>query len=192
MDEEGLSPREATRKAMTQIGGAMIGVTAVLTAVFVPMAFFPGGVGGIYRQFSVAMIASMLVSSFMAMSLTPALCANLLKPTGTRRISARPGAACPASFARCASRFAAGFDRASHGYRWLYHAHRRNVSARCSASMPSVRCVRVSLLEDARRISADRRPGANRFIPLPAGSTQQRTHAVSQVEQILTRRRFAT
>ncbi|MCM3109075.1 efflux RND transporter permease subunit, partial [Bacillus velezensis] len=78
--EEGVSPRDATRRAMKRIGGAIVGVTAVLTAVFVPMAFFPGAVGGIYRQFAVAMIASMLVSSFMALSLTPALCANLLKP----------------------------------------------------------------------------------------------------------------
>lgn len=55
MRDEGLSPRDATRKAMSQIGGAIVGVTAVLTAVFVPMAFFTGGVGGIYRQFSIAM-----------------------------------------------------------------------------------------------------------------------------------------
>ena len=60
MREEGLAPREATRRAMSQIGGAIVGMTAVLTAVFVPMAFFPGSVGGIYRQFAVAMIASML------------------------------------------------------------------------------------------------------------------------------------
>ncbi|MEK6292427.1 MAG: efflux RND transporter permease subunit, partial [Paraburkholderia tropica] len=79
MHEEGLPPREATRRAMSRIGGAIVGVTAVLTAVFVPMAFFTGNVGGIYRQFAVSMIASMLVSSFMALSLTPALCASMLR-----------------------------------------------------------------------------------------------------------------
>jgi HAE1 family hydrophobic/amphiphilic exporter-1 len=118
MEEEGLPPREATRRAISQIGGAIVGVTAVLTVVFVPMAFFPGGVGGIYRQFAVAMIASMLVSSFMALSLTPALCANLLKShaQSVRQRDARGGIAGFA--ARAASRFTSGFDRAARGYRY--------------------------------------------------------------------------
>jgi multidrug efflux pump len=80
MAEEGLGPREATIKAMGQITGAIIGITVVLVSVFVPMAFFSGSVGNIYRQFSLAMVASMLLSAFMALSLTPALCATLLKP----------------------------------------------------------------------------------------------------------------
>ncbi|MEI7999330.1 MAG: efflux RND transporter permease subunit, partial [Candidatus Omnitrophota bacterium] len=80
MREEGLSPRDASRKAMEQITGALIGISLVLTAVFIPMAFFGGSVGAIYRQFSMALIASMLFSIFLAMSLTPALCASLLLP----------------------------------------------------------------------------------------------------------------
>jgi hydrophobe/amphiphile efflux-1 (HAE1) family protein len=80
MAEEGLSPLEATRKAMTQITGALVGITLVLTAVFIPMAFFSGSVGTIYRQFSLSLVSSMLFSVFLAMSLTPALCATLLKP----------------------------------------------------------------------------------------------------------------
>ena len=80
MSEEGLSPREATRKSMGQITGALIGIALVLTAVFIPMAFFGGSVGAIYRQFSLAMVSSMLFSIFLAMSFTPALCATLLKP----------------------------------------------------------------------------------------------------------------
>jgi multidrug efflux pump len=80
MSEEGLSPRAATIKAMKQITGALIGISLVLTAVFIPMAFFGGSVGAIYRQFSLAMISCMLFSIFLAMSLTPALCATLLKP----------------------------------------------------------------------------------------------------------------
>jgi hydrophobe/amphiphile efflux-1 (HAE1) family protein len=80
MVEEGLSPLEATRKAMSQITGALIGITLVLTAVFIPMAFFSGSVGTIYRQFSLSLVSSMLFSVFLAMSLTPALCATLLKP----------------------------------------------------------------------------------------------------------------
>src|SRR5258706_2435173 len=78
--EEGLRPLEATRKAMSQITGALIGISLVLTAVFIPMAFFSGSVGTIYRQFSLSLVSSMLFSVFLAMSLTPALCATLLKP----------------------------------------------------------------------------------------------------------------
>ncbi|MEJ5990951.1 efflux RND transporter permease subunit [Ramlibacter sp. PS3R-8] len=80
MTEEGLPPREATRKAMGQISGAIIGVTVVLISVFVPLAFFAGSTGNIYRQFAAVMVASIGFSAFMALSLTPALCATLLKP----------------------------------------------------------------------------------------------------------------
>ena len=80
MSEEGLPPREATKKAMQQISGAIIGVTVVLISVFVPLAFFSGSTGNIYRQFSAVMVASIGFSAFMALSLTPALCATLLKP----------------------------------------------------------------------------------------------------------------
>jgi multidrug efflux pump len=79
MSEEGLPPREATRKAMAQITGALVGVAVVLCAVFVPMAFSGGSVGAIYRQFSLTIVSAMLLSVFVALSLTPALCATLLK-----------------------------------------------------------------------------------------------------------------
>ncbi len=80
MSEEGLSPRSATRKSMTQITGALVGIALVLAAVFVPMAFFPGSVGVIYRQFSITIVSSMVLSVLVALTLTPALCATLLKP----------------------------------------------------------------------------------------------------------------
>lgn len=80
MAEEGLNPRRATVKAMGQITGAIIGITLVLVAVFVPMAFFPGSTGGIYRQFSVTLAVSIFFSAVLALTLTPALCATLLKP----------------------------------------------------------------------------------------------------------------
>ncbi|MGE5839365.1 MAG: efflux RND transporter permease subunit, partial [Deltaproteobacteria bacterium] len=80
MSEEGLSPREATRKSMDQITSALIGIGLVLSAVFGPMAFFAGSTGVIYRQFSVTIIASMLLSVVVALILTPVLCASLLKP----------------------------------------------------------------------------------------------------------------
>jgi len=80
MAHEGLGPREATIKAMGEITGAIIGITLVLTAVFIPMALAGGSVGVIYRQFALAMAVSILFSAFLALSLTPALCATLLRP----------------------------------------------------------------------------------------------------------------
>ncbi|WP_420968690.1 multidrug efflux RND transporter permease subunit [Bradyrhizobium sp. B120] len=91
MAEEGLPPKEATKKAMSQITGAIIGITLVLMAVFVPMAFFPGSVGIIYRQFSVTMVAAIAFSALLALSLTPALCATLLKPVEKGHGHARKG-----------------------------------------------------------------------------------------------------
>ncbi|HEX7383580.1 MAG TPA: efflux RND transporter permease subunit, partial [Burkholderiaceae bacterium] len=91
MSEEGLSPRDATRKAMSQIVAAIVGITVTLVSVFVPMAFFGGAVGNIYRQFSLVMVSSMLFSAFLAQSLTPALCATLLKPVEAGHHHAKGG-----------------------------------------------------------------------------------------------------
>ena len=82
MATEGLSPKEATSKAMREITGAVVGITLVLTAVFIPMALASGSVGAIYRQFTLAMAVSILFSAFLALTLTPALCATMLKPIG--------------------------------------------------------------------------------------------------------------
>jgi multidrug efflux pump len=82
MASEHLSPRDASIKAMGEISGAIVGITLVLIAVFVPMAFFPGSTGGIYRQFSVTLAISIAFSAVLAFTLTPALCATLLKPHG--------------------------------------------------------------------------------------------------------------
>ncbi|CAI1103917.1 efflux RND transporter permease subunit [Serratia proteamaculans] len=80
MSEEGLPPKEATKKSMEQIQGALIGIAMVLSAVFIPMAFFGGSTGAIYRQFSVTIVSAMVLSVLVAMILTPALCVTLLKP----------------------------------------------------------------------------------------------------------------
>ncbi|MER9299386.1 efflux RND transporter permease subunit [Mesorhizobium sp. M0621] len=80
MQEEGLSPKEATRKSMKEITGALIGIATVLSAVFVPMAFFGGSTGIIYRQFSVTIVSAMVLSVLVALVLTPALCATILRP----------------------------------------------------------------------------------------------------------------
>ena len=80
MSEERLSPKEATRKSMDQISGALVGIALVLSAVFVPMAFFSGSAGAIYRQFSITIVSAMVLSVLVAMILSPSLCATLLKP----------------------------------------------------------------------------------------------------------------
>lgn len=80
MHEEGLSAKEATRRSMEQITGALVGIALVLSAVFVPMAFFGGSTGVIYRQFSITIVSAMALSVLVALILTPALCATLLKP----------------------------------------------------------------------------------------------------------------
>jgi multidrug efflux pump len=80
MREEGLSPKDATKKSMTEITGALVGIALVLSAVFLPMAFFGGSTGVIYRQFSVTIVSAMVLSITVALILTPALCATLLKP----------------------------------------------------------------------------------------------------------------
>ncbi|MDG0798989.1 multidrug efflux RND transporter permease AcrD [Pectobacterium punjabense] len=91
MSEEGLSPRDATRKSMGQVQGALVGIALVLSAVFVPMAFFGGTTGAIYRQFSVTIVTSMILSVLVAMILTPALCATLLKPLAKGQHHGRKG-----------------------------------------------------------------------------------------------------
>jgi multidrug efflux pump len=91
MSEEGLSPKEATAKSMNQITSALIGIGLVLSAVFGPMAFFPGSTGVIYRQFSLTIIASMLLSVVVALILTPVLCASLLKPVPKGHEAAETG-----------------------------------------------------------------------------------------------------
>ncbi|UCU92392.1 efflux RND transporter permease subunit [Hydrogenophaga taeniospiralis] len=107
MSEEGLPPLQATRKAMGQISGAIIGVTVVLISVFVPLAFFSGSVGNIYRQFAAVMGMSIGFSAFMALSLTPALCATLLKPVEAGHAHAKTG---------FFGRFNRGFSRTAKGY----------------------------------------------------------------------------
>lgn len=105
MSEEGLSPKEATVKSMGEITGAIVGIALVLTAVFIPMAFFGGSTGIIYRQFSVTIVSAMLLSALVAIVLTPALCATMLKPIkhhGEKR--------------GIAGWFNRGFDRTTNGY----------------------------------------------------------------------------
>ncbi len=150
MAEEGLPPKEATRKAMSQITGAIIGITLVLIAVFVPMAFFPGSVGVIYRQFSVTMVAAIAFSALLAMSLTPALCATLLKPVDGRP---RP---CQEGRVRLVQPRARRHPRRLYAHRQAFaEAHRPPDADLCRAAGRA----ELGLHSPARRLPAGRRPG---------------------------------
>jgi multidrug efflux pump len=107
MAEEGLSPRDATRKSMDQITGALVGIALVLSAVFLPMAFFGGSAGVVYRQFSITIISAMALSVLVAIVFTPALCATMLKPVAKGEHQHKRG---PFGW------FNRGFDMTSNGY----------------------------------------------------------------------------
>ena len=175
MSEEGLPPLEATRKAMGQISGAIIGITVVLIAVFVPLAFFKGSVGNIYRQFSAVMVSSIGFSAFLALSLTPALCATLLKPVQAGHHTAKKG---------FFGRFNRGFASTAKHYeglvaRMLPRAARYLFVYLAVIGAVAVMYVRLptSFLpsEDQGNILVN--------VQLPPGATQERTLAVmKQVE----------
>jgi multidrug efflux pump len=107
MRDEGLSPKQATKKSMTQITGALVGIAMVLSAVFLPMAFFGGSTGVIYRQFSITIVSAMALSVLVAIIFTPALCATILKPIEEGDHASKRG---------FFGWFNRTFDRASHGY----------------------------------------------------------------------------
>lgn len=175
MSEEGLSPREATRKSMGQIQGALVGIAMVLSAVFVPMAFFGGTTGAIYRQFSVTIVAAMVLSVLVAMVLTPALCATLLKPLPAGQHHGRRGFF--GWFNRCFNQSALRYKRGVAGViqratRWLLlYALLIGVMAWMFIHLPT------SFLPDEDRgvFMAQ--------VQLPVGSTQQQTlKVVEKVE----------
>ncbi|PZP36792.1 MAG: hydrophobe/amphiphile efflux-1 family RND transporter [Roseateles depolymerans] len=176
MSEEGLSPKEATRKSMGQITGALVGIALVLSAVFVPMAFFGGSTGVIYRQFSITIVSAMALSVLVAMVLTPALCATLLKPV-------KPGHHALATKGFFGA-FNRGFDSATNGYqnvvgrmlkRWGRHLVVYGLIVAGMAWM-FARLPSSFLPDEDQGILFSQ-------IQLPAGATQQRTlDVVKRVE----------
>ena len=175
MSEEGLPPREATRKAMGQISGAIIGVTVVLISVFVPLAFFGGSTGNIYRQFAAVMVSSIALSAFMALSLTPALCATLLKPVAAGHNHAKRG---------FFGWFNRGFTRTAKGYESLVARMLRR-AARYLLVYGAIVAV-VALVYS--RLPTSFLPAEDQGtllinVQLPPGATQERTRAaMEQVE----------
>jgi multidrug efflux pump len=175
MSEEGLSPLEATRKAMRQISGAIVGVTVVLISVFVPLAFFAGATGNIYRQFATVMVASIAFSAFMALSLTPALCATLLKPVTAGHHEDKKG------FFGWFNRV---FERLTKGYQGVVANALRKTGRYLVIYAAIIGAVTVVYM----RLPTSFLPGEDQGImivnvQLPPGATQGRTQAVmEQVE----------
>jgi len=178
MSEEGLSPREATKKAMSQISGAIIGMTLVLIAVFVPLAFFSGAIGNIYRQFAAVMGVSITFSAFFALSLTPALCATLLKPVPAGHHLEKKG---------FFGWFNRGFKRTAVGYE-------RGVAAllpRAGRTMVVYVAIVAAAVLVYNRLPTSFLPNEDQGnllinVQLPPGATQERTRAVmEQVEDFM-------
>ncbi|MEH5744733.1 multidrug efflux RND transporter permease AcrD [Atlantibacter hermannii] len=176
MSEEGLSPREATRKSMGQIQGALVGIAMVLSAVFVPMAFFGGTTGAIYRQFSITIVSAMVLSVLVAMILTPALCATMLKPLHKGEHHGQRGffGWFNRMFSRNAARYERGVGKILHrSVRWmLIYALLLSVMVIIFLRLPTS----FLPLEDRGMFITS--------IQLPGGATQQQTlKVVQQVEQ---------
>ena len=177
MTTEGLSPRDATRKAMDQIVGAIIAITLVLMAVFIPMAFFPGSTGAIYRQFAVTLVLTMMFSALMALTLTPALCATLLKHSGATNqggINLAPANWFSKFFARTTSNYVASIGsivKKTARYLLVYAA------------------IIIAMGWLFNKLPGSFLPEEDQgyfinIIQLPAGATQERTlEVLSQVEQ---------
>ncbi|MDP3813262.1 MAG: efflux RND transporter permease subunit, partial [Hydrogenophaga sp.] len=175
MSEEGLPPLEATRKAMTQISGAIIGVTVVLISVFVPLAFFAGSVGNIYRQFSAVMGVSIAFSAFLALSLTPALCATLLKPVEAGHHHEKKG---------FFGWFNRGFARTAKGY----EGGVAKLLPRAGRTLVIYLAIVAAAVVVYMRLPTSFLPGEDQGtmlvnVQLPPGATQERTlEVMKQVE----------
>ncbi|MGA0562314.1 efflux RND transporter permease subunit [Ancylobacter sp. VNQ12] len=168
MEEEGLPPKEATRKSMGEITGALIGIATVLSAVFIPMAFFGGSVGVIYRQFSVTIVSAMALSVLVALVLTPALCATILKP--------------PREHAKSRGFFGwfnRNFDRTAHAYR----TGTAGMLARSGRFLVVFLAIGVSMAWMFVRLPSSFLPEEDQgilitMVQLPVGATADRTEKV--------------
>jgi multidrug efflux pump len=174
MHEEGLSPLEATRKSMDQITGALIGIALVLSAVFVPMAFFGGSTGVIYRQFSITIVSAMLLSVMVALILTPALCATMLTPVDRNKHEV-------GGFFGWFNR---GFERARNAYQRSVASILRRSLRSLLVYLAIVAVMGVLFLRLPTAFLPDEDQGILfAQIMLPAGATQERTlEVIKQVE----------
>jgi multidrug efflux pump len=176
MSEEGLPAKEATRKAMGQITSALIGITLVLTAVFIPMAFFGGSVGTIYRQFTMSMVSCMLLSVFLALSLTPALCGTLLKQVDAGHHHAKGG-------------FFGGFNRSFDAFTTHYQSWVGVLVKRSFTGVAALALVMLLVVMLYKKMPSSFLPEEDQgyfitLITLPVGATDERTgEALKKVEE---------
>lgn len=176
MAEEGLSPLEATRKSMRQITGALVGIGLVLSAVFVPMAFMAGSTGVIYRQFSATIVSAMGLSVLVAIILTPALCATMLKERAKGQEEATTG-------------FFGWFNRIFHRGTAKYQSGVQSILARGVRFMAIFAALLVVMVLGFLRLPSSFLPAEDQGIlfsqvQTPVGATQQRTlEAIEEVEQ---------
>ncbi|MQT54441.1 MULTISPECIES: efflux RND transporter permease subunit [unclassified Pseudomonas] len=170
MSEEGLSPLEATRKSMAEITSALVGIALVLSAVFIPMAFFGGSTGIIYRQFSVTIVSAMVLSVLVAMTLTPALCATLLKPSDAKGHAAASG-------------FFGGFNRTFERSAEAYQKGVGGIVRRGGRSLVVYLLVIAAMAAGYASLPTSFLPDEDQGIlmaqvQLPVGATDDRTQAV--------------
>jgi multidrug efflux pump len=178
MSEEGLGPKEATRKAMDQITGALIGITLVLTAVFLPMAFFGGSVGAIYKQFTMSMVSCMVFSIFLALTLTPALCGSLLKQVEAGHHHEKRG---------FFGWFNRTFDKSTHAYQgWV-----RGLLKHATLGIIALLVVSAAVAHLYKKMPSSFLPEEDQgyfltLFSLPVGATDERTQDVlRQAEEYL-------
>ena len=179
MEEDNLSPRDATRKSMTQITGALVGIALVLSAVFLPMAFLGGSTGVIYRQFSVTIVSAMVLSVLVALILTPALCASLLK-------SKKQGH----------SQLRGPFGWFNKGFDWTNRRYTGGVGRMITSSVWSMLAfaiIAVAMVFLFTRLPTGFLPDEDQALvfgqtTLPPGSTAEQTDAVNErvIEHLLT------
>ncbi|KNC07519.1 multidrug transporter [Klebsiella sp. RIT-PI-d] len=170
MQEEHLPPREATEKSMSQIQGALVGIAMVLSAVFVPMAFSGGSTGAIYRQFSITIVSAMALSVLVAMILTPALCATLLKPVSAEKHSNKGG-------------FFGWFNRMFDGSVEHYTHSVSGIVRKTGRYLVIYLLIVIGLAALFLRLPTSFLPNEDQgvfltMVQLPAGATQERTQQV--------------
>jgi len=167
MSEEKLSPLEATEKSMGEITGAIVGIALVLTAVFIPMAFFGGSTGIIYRQFSITIVSAMLLSALVAIVLTPALCATMLKPVNEHKKH------------RIGDWFNRNFTRSTNGYvRTIGYLLKRPVRVMLVFLLVGVGCAYLFVRLPSSFLPQEDQGVLLTIVTTPPGSTTQQTQAV--------------
>ncbi|EDC6922289.1 efflux RND transporter permease subunit [Salmonella enterica subsp. enterica serovar Enteritidis] len=174
MMEDNLPPREATEKSMSQIQGALVGIAMVLSAVFIPMAFFGGSTGAIYRQFSITIVSAMALSVLVALILTPALCATLLKPVSAEHHEKKSG-----FFGWFNTRFDHRFDHSVNHYTNSVSGIVRNTGRYLIIYLLIVVGMAVLFLRLPTSFLPEEDQGVFlTMIQLPSGATQERTQKV--------------